>query len=202
MNLKVDSLILSTQSLQTFSLLPKTKNMKYCAFLRGVNVKGTNMKMADVCQVFKEAGMVDVNSVLASGNIIFSSEKNAAELKKILEKAMSDHFSYEAFLFIKSQDETQVFWNSIPFEKNEDLHIYAFVGNPGVENVLMAEFEAASKTENEKAEIVEEIFYWQVPKGNTLDSSFGKVLGKKSLKDQFTSRNMNTFEKILKKMSS
>lgn len=176
--------------------------MKYCAFLRGVNVKGTNMKMADVCQVFKDAGMLDVSSVLASGNIVFSSDKNAGDLKKILEKAMSDHFSYEAFLFIRSLEETEVFWNSIPFESNSDLHNYAFVGNPGVENVLMKEFEAASKTENEKAEIVREIFYWQVPKGNTLDSSFGKVLGKKSLKDQFTSRNINTFEKILKKMNS
>jgi len=176
--------------------------MKYCAFLRGVNVKGTNMKMADVCQVFKDAGMLDVSSVLASGNIVFSSDKNAGDLKKILEKAMSDHFSYEAFLFIRSLEETEVFWNSIPFESNIDLHNYAFVGNPGVENVLMKEFEAASKTENEKAEIVREIFYWQVLKGNTLDSSFGKVLGKKSLKDQFTSRNINTFEKILKKMNS
>ncbi|MDQ0781885.1 DUF1697 domain-containing protein [Chryseobacterium sp. W4I1] len=175
--------------------------MKYCAFLRGVNVKGTNMKMADVCQVFKDAGMKDVSSVLASGNIVFSSDKNALDLKKILEKAMSDHFSYEAFLFIKSQEETQIFWNSIPFEKNDDLHIYGFVGNRGVETVLMGEFEIASKTENEKAEIINEIFYWQVPKGNTLDSSFGKVLGKKSLKDKFTSRNINTFEKILKKMS-
>ncbi|MBL1220940.1 DUF1697 domain-containing protein [Chryseobacterium sp. L7] len=174
--------------------------MKYCAFLRGVNVKGTNMKMADVCQVFKDAGMQDVSSVLASGNIVFSSDKNAGDLKEILEKAMSEHFSYEAFLFVKSKEETEVFWNSIPFEKNDDLHIYAFVGNNGVENVLMSEFEAASKTENEKAEIVGELFYWQVPKGNTLDSSFGKVLGKKSLKDQFTSRNINTFEKILKKM--
>lgn len=174
--------------------------MKYCAFLRGVNVKGTNMKMADVCQVFKDAGMQDVSSVLASGNIVFSSDKNAGDLKGILEKAMCEHFSYEAFLFVKSKEETEVFWNSIPFEKNDDLHIYAFVGNNGVETVLMGEFEAASKTENEKAEIVGELFYWQVPKGNTLDSSFGKVLGKKSLKDQFTSRNINTFEKILKKM--
>jgi uncharacterized protein (DUF1697 family) len=174
--------------------------MKYCAFLRGVNVKGTNMKMADVCQVFKDAGMLDVSSILASGNIVFTSDKNTEDLKKILEKAMSDRFSYDAFLFIKSQEETQIFWNSIPFEKKDDLHIYAFVGNPGIENVLMTEFEAASKTENEKAEIVGEIFYWQVPKGNTLDSSFGKILGKKSLKDQFTSRNINTFEKILKKM--
>lgn len=173
--------------------------MKYCAFLRGVNVKGTNMKMAEVCQVFKYAGMKDVSSILASGNIVFSSDKDAGELKVILEKAMSDHFSYEAFLFIKSQDETEIFWNSIPFEKNENLHTYAFVGLSGVEHVLMEEFQKAVQAENEKAEIVNDIFYWQVPKGNTLDSTFGKVLGKKSLKDQFTSRNVNTFEKILKK---
>lgn len=174
--------------------------MKYCAFLRGVNVKGTNMKMADVCQVFKDAGMKEVTSILASGNIVFSSDKNADELKKILEKAMSAHFSYEAFLFIKSREETEVFWNSIPFEKNGDLHIYGFVGMPGVENILMEEFEKATRADNERAEIVNNIFYWQVPKGNTLDSTFGKVLGKKSLKDQMTSRNINTFEKILKKM--
>lgn len=173
--------------------------MKYCAFLRGVNVKGTNMKMADVCQVFKDAGMKEVSSILASGNIVFSSDKNADDLKKILEKAMSEYFSYEAFLFVKSQEETEVFWNSIPFEKNENFHIYAFVGIPGVENTLMEEFQKASHAEDEKAEIVNEIFYWQVSKGNTLDSTFGKVLEKKSLKDQLTSRNTNTFEKILKK---
>ncbi|MGE8536721.1 DUF1697 domain-containing protein [Chryseobacterium sp. D764] len=173
--------------------------MKYCAFLRGVNVKGTNMKMADVCKVFKDAEMTDVVSILASGNIVFSSDKNTQDLKVILEKAMSDYFSYEAFLFVKSQEETEVFWKSIPFEKNEELHIYGFVGIPGIEKVLMEEFQKAAQVENEKAEIVNDIFYWQVPKGNTLDSTFGKVLGKKSLKDQFTSRNVNTFEKILKK---
>jgi len=176
--------------------------MKYCAFLRGVNVKGTNMKMADVCQVFKETGMQDVGSVLASGNIIFSSDQNVTDLKKILEKAMSDRFSYEAFLFVKSHDETEAFWSGNPFDKNEDFHTYAFVGSDGVENILMDEFEKASKTENEKAAIVNGIFYWQVPKGNTLDSSFGKILGRKKLKDQFTSRNINTFEKVLKKMGS
>lgn len=184
----------------TYYLFPKTEFMKYCAFLRGVNVKGTNMKMADVCQVFKDAGMKEVTSILASGNIVFSSDKNAEELKVILEKTMSEHFSYEAFLFIKSHKETEAFWKSIPFEKNADFHIYGFVGISGVESTLMQEFEKAAQAENEKAEIVNEIFYWQVPKGNTLESTFGKVLGKKNLKDQFTSRNVNTFEKVLKKM--
>lgn len=175
--------------------------MKYCAFLRGVNVKGTNMKMVDVCQVFKDAGMEDVSSVLASGNIIFSSDKKADELKIILEKAMSEHFSYEAFLFIRSQQETESFWKNNPFKKDENLHVYTFVGSPEVENILMKEFESAAKTEHEKGEIINNIFYWQVSKGNTLDSTFGKILGKKSLKDQFTSRNINTFEKILKKIA-
>lgn len=156
--------------------------------------------MAEVCQVFKDAGMMEVSSILASGNIVFSSDKNAEELKILLEKAMSEHFSYEAFLFIRSQEETELFWNSIPFEKNEGFHIYGFVGMPGVEKVLMEEFQKATQAENEKAEIVNDLFYWQVPKGNTLDSTFGKVLGKKSLKDQMTSRNINTFEKVLNKM--
>lgn len=172
--------------------------MKYCAFLRGVNVKGTNMKMADVCQVFKNAGMNDVSSVLASGNILFSSEKKEEELKKILEKAMSDHFSYEAFLFIKSDKEVEEYLSGNPFEKKDHLHCYAFVGNSGIENILMEEFQKASKAELEDAQIVKNNFYWQVPKGNTLDSTFGKILGRKNLKDQFTSRNINTFEKILK----
>ena len=158
------------------------------------------MKMAEVCQVFKEAGMENVNSILASGNIIFSSDKDAVELKTILEKAMSEYFKYEAFLFIKTAAETELFWTKNPFEKNENFHTYAFVGNENVENVLMNEFETVLKSENEQAKIVNNIFYWQVSKGNTLDSSFGKVLGKKSLKNQFTSRNINTFEKILKKI--
>lgn len=174
--------------------------MKYCAFLRGVNVKGTNMKMADVCKVFTEASMSDVSSVLASGNIIFSSDKTESELKTILEKEMSENFSYEAFLFVKNQNQVEDFWNSNPFEKKDDFHIYAFLCNENFEKTLMAEFQNSSKADNEEAKIENNIFYWQVPKGNTLDSSFGKILGKRSMKDQFTSRNLNTFEKILNKI--
>ncbi|HAT92783.1 MAG TPA: hypothetical protein DCS36_10405 [Sphingobacterium sp.] len=64
----------------------------------------------------------------------------------------------------------------------------------------MDEFSNSTHVPGEKGEIVDTVFYWRVPKGNTLDSSFGKVLGKKNLKDKMTSRNINTFEKILKKM--
>lgn len=178
----------------------KTENNSYCAFLRGVNVKGTNMKMADVCSVFEKAGMEHVSSVLASGNILFSSARSKSELKKLLEKSMSEHFNYEAFLFVKDKNEVEAVFSNNPFAANADFHIYGFTGIDGIEKTLMAEFEKSVKTEGEEAQIVTNNFYWKVPKGNTLDSSFGKILGRKNLKDAFTSRNLNTFEKALKKM--
>ena len=173
--------------------------MKYCAFLRGVNVKGTTMKMADVIKVFSEAGMKEVSTVQASGNILFLSDYNAAALKGILEKAMSNYFQYEAFLFLKKEDEISEIINNNSFFQSEDQHIYVFVGVEGIETLLLEEFAKSNKTADEKAEIVEKTFYWQVPKGNTLGSDFGKILGKKTLKNQMTSRNINTFERILKK---
>ncbi|MBF8456341.1 DUF1697 domain-containing protein [Kaistella sp. G5-32] len=172
---------------------------KYCAFLRGVNVNGTPMRMGEVCQVFTDAGMREVSSVLATGNIIFSSDKNLSKLKRILEKAFSRHFNYEAFLFIKTKEEVLNILDKNPFTKSDDLHIYAFVGNEGITKILLTEFNNATKSENEKGEIAGENFYWQVAKGNTLHSNFGKILGKKSLKEKMTSRNLNTIEKIVKK---
>jgi len=156
--------------------------------------------MADVCQVFRDNGMDHVSSVLASGNIVFSSDNPVDKLKIVLEAAMSKCFSYEAFLFIKSEEEITLFRRNIPFDIRPDYHIYAFVGLPGIEQVLLHEFDNSTKAADEKAQVIDGVFYWQVPKGNTLDSTFGKILGKKNLKDKFTSRNVNTFEKILKLM--
>ena len=157
------------------------------------------MKMAEGCKVFSDAGTSEVSSFLATGNLIFSSDKSAADLKIILEKAMSEYFNYEAFLFIKTEIEVKAILENSPFQKLEDSHIYAFVGTENSGKMLLEEFDHSQKTENENAQIVEHIVYWQVPKGNTLDSDFGKVLGKKSLKNKITSRNLNTIEKIMKK---
>ena len=176
--------------------------MKYCAFLRGVNVKGTAMKMAEAVELFKKQGLIKVSSILATGNILFESEENPLELRVKLEKALSKHFDYEAFLFLKTDAHVKEIFENSPFQKAKNLHIYSFICENGDENILLEEFQKANHQEDEEAEIINQNFYWKVPKGNTLDSSFGKILGKKSLKDKFTSRNINTIEKIMNKFSS
>lgn len=174
--------------------------MKYCAFLRGVNVNGTSMKMKDVCDVFSNTGMQNVQSVLASGNILFESEIDAKTLKPILEKAMSEAFSYEAFLFVKTLEEIKTIVENMPFETKEDFHNYVFISDKTTTKDLLVFFENAKNKDQESAKIVKDVFYWQTPKGNTLQSDFGKILGKKSLKDKLTSRNFNTIEKIITKL--
>ena len=174
--------------------------MKYCAFLRGVNVKGTAMKMSDVCRVFEKAGMMEVSSVLATGNIIFSSEQKSEELKKILEKAMSEHFQYEAYMFIKNADEIRMMYSACPFKKQPELHIYIFVTDFENQDILFKEFQKSNVSEEELASISENTFFWQVSKGNTLNSEFGKIIGNKAFKNHITTRNLNTFEKIITKL--
>ena len=173
--------------------------MKYCAFLRDVNVNGTAMKMAEVCDVFKKAGMKDVFSVLATGNILFESDEVPENLKQKLEKSLSEHFQYEAFLFLITDEEVKGILENSPFEKNENLHIYSFICNSGDENLLMEEFLKTKHQEQEEAQLINGNFYWKIPKGNTLDCEFGKILGKKSFKNILTSRNINTIEKIVNK---
>jgi len=170
--------------------------MKYYAFLRGVNVNGTRMKMAEVCDVFEKAGMQDVCSVLATGNILFSSDKSAAELKKILEKELSSRFGYEAFLFLKTENEIKEILEKNPFQAANNFHHYVFITAENTASLLKEKFKTCKKSKGEKGMLIDDIFFWQVEKGNTLDSDFGKILGNKSFKEKLTSRNINTLEKI------
>ncbi|SFI65807.1 Uncharacterized conserved protein, DUF1697 family [Kaistella treverensis] len=170
--------------------------MKYCAFLRGINVNGTRMKMAEVCEVFRNVGMMQVSSVLATGNILFSSEKTETELKTTLEKELSSHFNYEAFLFLKTENEVKEILEKNPFEATNNFHNYVFITAENTASLLKEKFETCQKSEGEKGILIDDDFYWQVEKGNTLDSDFGKILGNKNFKEKLTSRNINTLEKI------
>ncbi len=46
---------------------------RYAAFLRGVNVGGVNLKMAEVAKAFEDAGFANVRTILASGNVLLES---------------------------------------------------------------------------------------------------------------------------------
>jgi len=172
-----------------------------CAFLRGVNVNRKNMKMADVCEVFRQDAVQNVRSVLATGNILFESTLSKANLRSNLETRMSQHYETDVHLFIKNKEEIELILRSNPYQVRSDLHIYAFICENGFEHTLMDKFNTITPVENENAQINQNQFYWQVRKGLTLDSSFSKILAEKQMRSQFTSRNINTIQKVYDKMT-
>lgn len=174
---------------------------KYCAFLRGVNVNGVNMKMADVVSVFEACEMNHVTTVLASGNVLFSTDKSNEQLRGVLEHAMSAKFSYDAFLFIKSLHEIETMIHNNPFPHSETYHTYIFLHEKGWQDILLTAFTQSEKKMGEEAQIVGDYFYWKIEKGATLHSEFSKILGKKQYRELFTSRNIQTIDKVKIKLT-
>lgn len=174
----------------------------YCAFLRGINVNGRNMKMPDICTIFEQAGMKNASSVLATGNIIFDSGIPQGPLRRKLENALSEHYACDVHLFIKDVQTVEAILNGSPFSPDPDLHIYAFICDNGFETVLLDVFHTITPTPRETAAIKNGYFYWQVRKGSTLDAGYSKILSRKDIKDKFTSRNLNTIQKIHTKIQA
>lgn len=69
---------------------------EYAAFLRGVNVGGVNLKMADVKKALTDAGFTAVRTVLASGNVLLQSKAGAAAVRAKAEAALRERFGYDA----------------------------------------------------------------------------------------------------------
>src|ERR1700721_849647 len=73
---------------------------QYAAFLRGVNVGGVNLKMGDVAGALTDAGLAEVRTILATGNVTLDSPKAADAVRATAETALRKHFGYEAGVLV------------------------------------------------------------------------------------------------------
>lgn len=171
---------------------------RYAAFLRGVNVSGTTMKMADVAAALTGAGFRGVRTILASGNVLLDSSDTAANVRTKAEAALRDAFGYDAWVLVYDLEAVRAVADKYPFEPEvEGHHSYVtFVSDPAVLEELAAL--AGDAKPEEKIARGDGVLYWQVPKTSTLDSTVGKTMGKKRYKSSTTTRNLRTLTKVLK----
>ncbi len=171
---------------------------RYAAFLRGVNVGGVNLKMAQVAQAFEDAGFTNVKTILASGNILLDSRSGVQAVRKKAEQALRNAFGYDAWVLAYALDTVRSISERFPFEREVDgRHSYVtFVTDPEVLDELAALGKEAGP--DEKIERGDGVLYWQVPNKGTLDTTIGKTMGKKRYKSSTTTRNLRTVEKVLR----
>jgi uncharacterized protein (DUF1697 family) len=80
--------------------------MRYVAFLRAINVGGRVVKMHDLRKAFESLRVSNVQTFIASGNVIFDgSTKNIAALERQAEARLAKAFGYPIDTFIRSMDE-------------------------------------------------------------------------------------------------
>jgi uncharacterized protein (DUF1697 family) len=171
---------------------------RYAAFLRGVNVGGVNMKMADVAAALTDAGFKNVRTILASGNVVLDGGATAAKVRAKAEATLRDTFGYEAWVLVYELETVRAVAEAYPFEAEVDGHhsYVTFVSDPEILDEL-ADLAGEAGPE-EKIERGDGVLYWQVPRTATLDSTIGKTMGKKRYKSSTTTRNLRTLAKVVK----
>lgn len=106
-----------------------TDAVRYAAFLRGINVGGHRLiKMDELARIVGGAGLRDVRTVIASGNVLFTSEEtDAAALTGRIERALHDALSYEVTVFLRTTAHLQELVRLDPFGSIDDPAAKSYV---------------------------------------------------------------------------
>jgi uncharacterized protein (DUF1697 family) len=97
---------------------PASSTQQYVAFLRGINVGGNKLiKMADLKVAFEKAGMKQVKTVLAAGNVVFETRAtDPAALNEKLEAALEKSFGHPVGIVLRTVAQLERFHKSAPFK--------------------------------------------------------------------------------------
>lgn len=88
------------------------------AFLRAINVGGRTVKMDELRRIFESLGFANVETFIASGNVIFDSKSgNAKALEEKIEKKLRDELGYEVTTFLRTSEELAAIAKYKPFPK-------------------------------------------------------------------------------------
>jgi uncharacterized protein (DUF1697 family) len=88
---------------------------RYVALLRGINVGGKNkIPMAELREVFEQAGHADVASYIQSGQVVFSSADPRSGLEAALEAAITERFALSIPVVVVSHAELRSVVESAP----------------------------------------------------------------------------------------
>lgn len=93
---------------------------RYVAFLRAINVGGHTVAMTALRKHFEEAGCSDVETVIASGNVLFvSASRSAAVLEKRIAAHLEGRLGYAVATFLRTPQELASIAAHRPFARSD-----------------------------------------------------------------------------------
>ena len=171
---------------------------KFIAFLRAINVGGHIVKMDRLRQLFEALGCGNVETFIASGNVIFDSPaKDVRKLELQIEGHLKESLGYAVTTFLRTPEEVAQVAAYRPFSEAPDSTLYvgflAAAPSPEAQAKL-----AACRTPIDEFQVHGREVYWLCHKKFS-ESLFSGAKLEKALGMATTLRNVSTVSKLAAK---
>ncbi|HYM60714.1 MAG TPA: DUF1697 domain-containing protein [Thermoanaerobaculia bacterium] len=175
---------------------------KQVAFLRAINVGGHVVKMDQLRRLFEGLGFKNVETFIASGNVIFDAPAaRPKSLERKIEVCLREALGYEVATFLRTASALARIAKQKPFgdedlsDPGHTLYIGFLADPPSAEarRKLLALNSARNAFEISDSEV-----YW-LCRTRFSDSDFSGATLEKTLGMQTTLRNANTVQRLVAK---
>ncbi len=165
----------------------------WVALLRGINVGGRNrVPMAELRDLFEQAGLGSVSSYIQSGNVLFASDAADRDaLSRQLEQAVLEIFGVSSPVVLRTAAELRRIAGSPPFGPDTSQTYVAFLDREPVEPGALASFDPAP----DRFELVGTEVYLVYPNGVHGSRLTGSLIERR-LGVTATLRNWRTVSKL------
>jgi uncharacterized protein (DUF1697 family) len=161
----------------------------YVALLRAVNVGGTGkLPMSDLKRICADAGFTRIETYIASGNVVFECDAEAAKVQSALEKRLLAYAGNPVGAFVRTAAEMRAVLKGNPFSGAEPkrTHVFFLRGKPASDAIDRVRGQAGETLRLGRHEI-----YVHYPFG------MGQTKLRIPAAEQGTARNMNTVAKLV-----
>lgn len=173
--------------------------MKHIALLRAVNLAGINkVSMADLRALLVDLGFADAQTLLQSGNVVFSGgSKTTAALEATFERAAATQLGVATDFFVRTAKEWQAIIDANPFPREAKIdpgHLLAVVMKDDVDAANVAALQKAivgREVVRAKGRCVYIVYPDGIGRSKLTSAMIEKKLGTRG-----TARNWNTVLKL------
>lgn len=107
---------------------------RYCAFFGSINVGGNRITMADLRYAFAREEFENVETVVASGNVLFDFDERPTDgLEDLLAHMMLERFEIATFAAVRNREEVRAAVEDNPFAgigADQNVHTLFLSGQP------------------------------------------------------------------------
>jgi uncharacterized protein (DUF1697 family) len=175
---------------------------RYVALFGSINVGGNRLTMADLRAAFEREDFTNVETVVASGNVLFDFDDRPTEgLEDLFAWMMADRFDIKSFVSVRTAAAVRSSIYDNPFHGDgEDKFVHSiFLGGQPEPERFAALLEEHKTRGSERLALGPRVLYLDYVHGAGVSSLTGPFLERR-LGCKGTARNMRSLKRILEKM--